>query len=173
MRARTLIACSLILALSGCATSARTTVDYFYVIAEPAGAQVSTSLGNSCAAPCTLILPRRSSFDVTISHPGYAPWTGRITHVAHRGGSARSGAAAAGGAVVGASAGFLAADATNNVGLTLSGGPGVTNAGADMIAAGALIGLAAPLALDAASGANRNLSPNPLIVQLTPLAAAP
>ena len=49
------------LLLSGCATAARTTVDYLYVITDPAGAQVTTSLGPGCVAPCSLVLPRRAA----------------------------------------------------------------------------------------------------------------
>lgn len=67
--------------LSGCATITRGTKDAFVVETDPSGAQVSTSIGHSCAAtPCTMKIPRRSDFTVTISKEGYEPWSGQVTN---------------------------------------------------------------------------------------------
>jgi len=161
------------LLLSACATATRTTVDYLYVITDPAGAKVTTSLGPGCVAPCTLILPRRADFDVTVTQAGYAPWSGRVTRV--RKGTASPLASqpvqTAGGAAVGATAGLIAAGAEGEVGLTLGGGLGATATGAHIIMGAAAAGIALPIAVDAATAANYDFAPNPLIVRLAPEAA--
>jgi hypothetical protein len=157
------------IATTSCATARRTTVDYLYIITEPAGAHVATSVGQSCTAPCTLILPRRSDFDVTITLAGYHPFRGHVTHVARR----RSGAEPLGDGVAGAAAGSVAglatAAETGEAGLTLSGGLGLTETGGAMVVGAAAVGVIVPILVDASTGANRNLSPNPLIVRMTPM----
>lgn len=66
--------------LSGCATVTRGTKDAFVVNTDPAGARVTTSNGYSCdPTPCTIKMPRRSDFTVTISREGYETWTGQVT----------------------------------------------------------------------------------------------
>jgi hypothetical protein len=161
------------LATTSCATARRTTVDYLYIITEPAGAQVATSIGQSCIAPCTLILPRRSDFDVAITLAGYHPFYGHVTHVARR----RSGVEPVADSVVGGSAGSIAglaaAAETGEAGLTLGGGLGLTEAGGAMVVGGAAIGVVVPILVDASTGANRNLSPNPIIVRMTPTEGSP
>ncbi len=60
------------LSLAGCATVTRGTTDKVEVISEPPGAQVTTSLGQSCpSTPCTVEVARKSEFVVTVSKPGY------------------------------------------------------------------------------------------------------
>lgn len=159
---------ALSVAAGACATARRTTVDYLYIITEPVGAHVATSTGQSCTAPCTLILPRRSNFDVTITLAGYEPFHGRVTHVARRGSGAEPVAEAAVGGYVGSAVGVVAATETGGAGLTLSGGLGLTEAGGAMVVGGAAAGVLVPILVDASTGANRNLSPNPLIVRMTP-----
>jgi hypothetical protein len=158
--------------LSACATATRTTVDYLYVITDPAGAQVTTSLGPGCVAPCTIILPRRADFDVTITQAGYTSWSGRVTRVRKGADSPfdSAPAQAAGGAAFGAATGLVAAEAAGEVGLTLSGGLGVTSAGAGIVFTSVAAGVAVPIAVDATTGANYDFAPNPLIVRLIPMA---
>lgn len=60
--------------LGGCATVTRGTTTQFTVSSSPPAAEVRTSTGYSCAAtPCSLIVPRKDSFVVTVSKPGYRP----------------------------------------------------------------------------------------------------
>ncbi len=60
------------LSLGGCATVTRGTTNKVEVITEPPGAQVTTSLGQSCpSTPCTVEVARKSEFVVTVSKPGY------------------------------------------------------------------------------------------------------
>jgi hypothetical protein len=160
-------------ALSACATSTRTTVDYLYVITEPVGAQVSTSLGPGCVAPCTIILPRRADFEVTITQAGYRPWSGRIARVRKGADSPFESAPAqvAGGAAGGAAVGMVATAAAGEAGLTLGGGLGVTSAGANILFGSIAAGIAVPIAVDAATGANYDFAPNPLVVRLSPVEA--
>lgn len=59
------------LALSGCETMKRGADEDFQVISQPAGAQVQTSNGYSCAnTPCTIKMPRNAAFTTTISKQG-------------------------------------------------------------------------------------------------------
>lgn len=151
-----------------CATAQRTTKDYLYVITEPAGAQVATSIGQSCIAPCTLILPRRSDFDIVITQDGYEPFHGHVTNVPRRSSAAEPVTQAAVDGYAGGVAGFVAAAQTSEAGLTMSGGVGLTSAGGALVLTAAAAGVVIPILVDAHTGANRNLSPNPIIVRLTP-----
>ena len=45
-------------------------------------------------------MPRKSEFDVTITKPGYKPWTGKITHhIGNSGGAGMAGNVLAGGLI--------------------------------------------------------------------------
>jgi hypothetical protein len=58
--------------VAGCATVTRGTTNQVQVISEPSGAQVTTSIGNSCpATPCTFEVSRKSEFFVTIRKEGF------------------------------------------------------------------------------------------------------
>lgn len=164
-------------ALAGCATAKYGSQDYLYIVSEPQGAHVTTNIGKSCVAPCTLVLPRKSKFQVSMDMAGYQSWTGEVTNLS-RGEIAKQHAAAnaatkagavAGGAAIGATSGALAAGASGQLGLTLGGGVGATAGGAGLIMGGVILGAAAPMAVDSATGANRALWPNPLHVRLAPL----
>jgi hypothetical protein len=95
--------------LTACATVTRGTSTSFIVASEPRGAAVKTSTGFSCpSTPCTMKMPRKKGFDVTVSKDGFEAKTMHVS-------SKTSGAGAAGfvgNAVLG---GFLgmALDATN------------------------------------------------------------
>lgn len=76
--------------LSGCATVTRGTNTKFSVESTPPGASVKTSSGFTCdQTPCSMLMPRKGSFDVTVTKAGYKP---SVTHVA----SVVGGAGAAG-----------------------------------------------------------------------------
>lgn len=58
-------------ACGGCATITRGTTDQVQILSEPAGAEVRTSLNQTCTTPCTLQFNRKDEFTVTASKPGY------------------------------------------------------------------------------------------------------
>ena len=68
--------------LGACATVTRGTHEHISIQSEPPGATAVTTTGYSCVTtPCQLYLPRKKSFDVTISKPGYQP---QVVHVASK-----------------------------------------------------------------------------------------
>lgn len=78
------LACS---GVSGCATITRGTNDHFVVETDPVGASVTTSNGHFCTStPCSIKMPRRSEFKVTIEKEGYKPWEGQVTNKISGGG---------------------------------------------------------------------------------------
>ena len=66
-----IIAISLILTTTACATITRGTKQGFSVNSEPSGAHVEFSSGQSCTTPCTLKVPRKDDFTLTINKDGY------------------------------------------------------------------------------------------------------
>lgn len=93
-----LIALTSISLLSGCATVTRGSSVDWVVDTEPAGAMVTTSLGDECVTPCTLKLKRKTAFDVTIRKAGYRPVEARvIAYVSGKGTTALAGNILAGG----------------------------------------------------------------------------
>jgi uncharacterized protein YcfJ len=89
------------LAVSGCATITRGTNDVFVVETFPVGASVKTSNGYSCdSTPCSLKMPRKSEFTVTITKAGYKTWTGNVTNkVSGAGGAGMAGNVFVGGII--------------------------------------------------------------------------
>ena len=69
----------LALALGGCATLDHGTLDEVAVVTDPPGANVVASTGTVCTSPCAVSGPRRDSFSVTISKPGYVTQTAGST----------------------------------------------------------------------------------------------
>ena len=63
------------LGLGGCATLDHGTLDEVAVVTDPPGARVVSSSGTFCVSPCAVSGPRRDSFSVTISKPGYVTQT--------------------------------------------------------------------------------------------------
>lgn len=59
------------LALGGCATVTRGTTNQIQIVSEPSGANVLTSLNQTCVTPCTLTVSRKDEFSITFSKPGY------------------------------------------------------------------------------------------------------
>jgi len=65
----------LALGLGGCATLVRGTEDKVYVLSDPPGANVTTSLAKTCVTPCTLNVGRGDVFTVTLALAGYRSQT--------------------------------------------------------------------------------------------------
>ncbi|QCI63146.1 translation initiation factor 2 [Phreatobacter stygius] len=59
--------------LGGCATAIRGTTNQVHFTSEPSGAVVTTSLGHSCTAPCTMPMDRNKEFQVTFTRDGFQP----------------------------------------------------------------------------------------------------
>jgi hypothetical protein len=87
--------------LAGCATVTRGTSDVFVVNTDPSGAAVKTSNQFACdETPCSLKMPRKSEFEVTITKKGYKTWQGHVTHkVATAGGAGMAGNVLLGGLI--------------------------------------------------------------------------
>jgi hypothetical protein len=94
-------ALALAAALSGCATVTRGTTTQFKVTSTPPGASVKTSTGFSCpATPCSMKVPRKNEFDVTVTLAGYAPKTQHVrSAVAGAGAAGMAGNIIAGGVI--------------------------------------------------------------------------
>jgi hypothetical protein len=76
------------LAVAGCATVTRGTVNDVNFISEPPGALVTLSIGQSCVAPCVLKVPRKDSFSATFTLEGHEPQVVFVNTVVQGGGAA-------------------------------------------------------------------------------------
>ncbi|EFL90073.1 hypothetical protein [Ahrensia sp. R2A130] len=65
-------------AITGCQTAKRKSTENVKVIVQPRGAKVTTSLGESCTAPCSFKVKRRKVFTVTASKKGYRTQTVKV-----------------------------------------------------------------------------------------------
>jgi hypothetical protein len=120
-----LLACAAF-SLGACATVTRGSHQAWTVETTPGGAAAKTNIGFACdATPCTWKMERKREFDITITKPGYKPYTAHITN-------------------------------------QISGKGGTALAGNVLV--GGIIGLG----VDAATGASKDLTPNPLRVTLEP-----
>jgi len=82
-------AIALTASLGGCATVTRGTTTAFQVTSTPPGAAVKTSNGFSCdATPCSIKMPRKDAFDVTLTKTGYAAKTLHVRSAVAGGGAA-------------------------------------------------------------------------------------
>ena len=73
---RGLSAIALTSALGACATVTRGTTQQFTIESTPPAAQARTSSGFVCeSTPCTIRMPRKDAFTVTISKAGYKTYT--------------------------------------------------------------------------------------------------
>lgn len=174
--------------ISACSTVNRGTQDFLRIDTVPQGAKVTTTekdvlrkLKNYnkksrkvgiktriCeATPCAIPVPRRTTLVARVELDNYEPVEFFVTSSTQKGAAAgsvalNSGASAGTGALIGAwAAGF---------GNALSFG--ITNYSSSALAAGsATIGLgvgAGFIAVDAGTGANLNLYPNPVVIGLAP-----
>jgi len=73
VRMRILTSVLLAALCTGCASITRGTTDQVQILSVPDGADVRTSMGNTCITPCTLTFGRKDEFSVAISKPGYQP----------------------------------------------------------------------------------------------------
>jgi membrane-bound inhibitor of C-type lysozyme len=97
---RILLVCMFAATLGACATVTRGTTNQLQIESEPSGAQVKTSLGQSCNTPCTLTVNRKDEFSVTYSKPGYANETVQVkTQIAGAGAAGLVGNAIVGGVI--------------------------------------------------------------------------
>jgi len=88
------------LLLSGCATITRGTSNQVQIISDPSGADVRTSINQSCRTPCTLTVSRKDEFFVTVSKEGYSDETVQVrTQVAGSGAAGVAGNIIFGGVV--------------------------------------------------------------------------
>ena len=87
--------------LCGCATITRGSNTAWEVNTTPSGSKVKTSNGFYCdSTPCSLKMPRRSSFTATITHDGYKPAEVQVTnHVSGGGGAGMAGNVLVGGII--------------------------------------------------------------------------
>ena len=172
---------------TGCATVNRGTDDHFRIDTVPQGAKITTSIETpeskrnrrknknitpeyeGCnPTPCAIQLSRKSEFTFTVEHAGYEPVEMFITSSKKRGSITFNTAASA--------ATISGTTAVNIINLT-SIATGIFGSGASSTVAPALATSAVPpvlaatgamLLVDAGTGANLNLFPNPVVLELTP-----
>jgi len=182
--------------LSACSTVNRGSKDHFRIDTVPQGAKVTTSIIDSSSkkrrknqysrhqdknaktayhscqpTPCAIELPRRSEFVVTLEHPGYEPTELFIRSTTMKGGSTTSAAAnlataSGSGLAIG---GIVVAPFTAFGNLLSLTSPSVNSSG--IASSGAAVGLGVGvgmMAIDMATGANLNLFPNPVVIELAP-----
>lgn len=196
MRFSTLFLTIIAIILSACSTVNRGSNDHFRIDTVPQGAKVTTSViddsqkkrrkkqygrsqyniaglpYHSCEpTPCAIELPRRSEFVVKVEHPEYEPTELFIRSTTMKGGTTINAAAnlasasgtglAVGGMLVAPYTAFsnlfaLTSPAVNTSGIASSGAAAGFGVGVGMIA------------IDMATGANLNLFPNPVVIELAP-----
>jgi len=174
-RAVIAVVAALTFLVGGCTTVNRGVIDHLFVDTVPQGARVLVDRGPDrepiiCAkTPCAIALVRSSDVIVGIEHPGYEPVELYVTNTGKRVALAGSFATSAttSGALVTGSAAYGGA-LLGNI-LSLGGGSSGVAGSAAAAAAGPAAGVAAGMVVtDLASGATRNLAPNPIIVALPP-----
>jgi len=161
--------CLSALILSGCATATRGTHERVMINSEPIGAQALWNIPSNSAkntiegfigcdpTPCGLNLPRKSAPVITVSKDGYQAIKFKI--VSSNATSATS--VPTGSIVAGIAPGsYVQAGSPDLLKRIPVGGA---------IIAGGLFSLGGGLILDAATGAGRSLSPNPVTAFLAPL----
>jgi hypothetical protein len=96
-----LLALALASTLGACATVTRGTSTRFTIESSPPGAHASTSSGFVCeSTPCTIRMPRKDKFVVTVTKPGYKTATLQVeSKLAGNGGVAFVGNALIGGVI--------------------------------------------------------------------------
>jgi len=200
MRHLNIILIIMAITLSACSTVNRGYKDHFRIDTVPQGATVTTSVidnsqkkkrknqygrfvdknaitkYHSCEpTPCAIELPRRSEFVVTLEHPDYEPTELFIRSTTMKGGittnaTANLATASGSGLAIG---GIIVAPYTALFNLFSFTSPAVNTSG--IAASGAAAGLGVGvgmIAVDMATGANFNLFPNPVVIELAPKGAA-
>ncbi|MFT3953057.1 MAG: hypothetical protein QM722_01065 [Piscinibacter sp.] len=86
--------------LGGCATAIRGNTNQVTFASEPSGATVTTSLGQTCVAPCTIAIERNKEFEATFRRDGFEPAMVSVrTVVSREGGTSFAGNLLAGGLI--------------------------------------------------------------------------
>jgi hypothetical protein len=86
--------------LGGCATAIRGNTNQVTFASEPSGATVTTSLGQTCVAPCTIAIERNKEFEATFRRDGFEPSVVSVrTVVSREGGTSFAGNILAGGLI--------------------------------------------------------------------------
>lgn len=67
------------LTLGGCASVTRGWSEQVQINSQPEGAEVRTSMSQTCVTPCTLTVSRKDEFSVAFAKPGYQPQTVPVT----------------------------------------------------------------------------------------------
>tara|TARA_Y100000758_G_scaffold267722_1_gene208403 strand:- start:269 stop:649 length:381 start_codon:yes stop_codon:yes gene_type:complete len=100
MQRRIVLFTLIALILQSCATITRGRTQAFTVTSEPTQANVMFSNGLVCLTPCTLMLPRRPGFVVSVSKEGYKMITANVvSQIAGAGGAALAGNVVLGGLI--------------------------------------------------------------------------
>ncbi len=86
--------------VAACGTVTRGTKEQIAFDSSPDGARAQTTLGLACTTPCTLDVPRKKEFSVTMSKEGYDPQTVKvITRLSGKGAAGVAGNVLLGGVV--------------------------------------------------------------------------
>lgn len=86
--------------LAACGTVTRGTDEQVAFNSRPDGARAETSLGTACTTPCTLDVPRKKEFTVTMTKDGFESQTVRVrTRVAGAGAAGVAGNVLLGGVI--------------------------------------------------------------------------
>jgi hypothetical protein len=85
---RTLAVVAAAMLVAGCGSITRGTSENVAINSTPIGAQVTTDIGMTCTAPCTLKVPRNKDFTITASAPGYKTATMKVGRKVSGGGAA-------------------------------------------------------------------------------------
>lgn len=85
---RTMAVAAVAMLVAGCGSITRGTSEAVAINSTPIGAQVTTDIGMSCTAPCTLKVPRNKDFTITASAPGYKTSTLKVGRKVSGGGAA-------------------------------------------------------------------------------------
>ncbi|MBK8458597.1 MAG: translation initiation factor 2 [Phyllobacteriaceae bacterium] len=98
MRRLLVISCVL---LAGCASAIRGTTEKVEIVAYPADARITTTLGQTCAtSPCVLEVARKEKFTVNVEKDGYKPGSVFVdTKMSAAGGAGLAGNIVAGGVI--------------------------------------------------------------------------
>ena len=176
------------LILSGCATVNRGATDYFRIDTVPQGAKATTSIETSASlkaraknndippvykgcdpTPCSIALPRRSEFIITLEQDGYEDAQMYITSSTSSASfTANMAAAATTTATTATATAFIVAPVFSAI--TFGVVPASTFGTALLSSAvpPLLVANGGMLLVDTATGANENLFPNPVVLQLAP-----
>jgi len=85
---RFLAAAAAAMVVAGCGSITRGTSEDVAINSTPIGVQVTTDIGMSCTAPCTMKVPRNKDFTITASAPGYKTSTLKVGRKVSGGGAA-------------------------------------------------------------------------------------